>query len=209
MQFIKLAMHQIVRSISRARLPILTIGGVYVVSILMGMIMVHSGNPFALNYRDKLVSNTAQQDPAAIANRQGQPLRAAFLDFAGNLLIGSVPQSIMGLGIIFPYPSVAYQGWIGGIVSVREDHTSRLNNCRSAVYYLLTLLLQITAYSLTIGAGVNVGVSLFRPAPYYRGEKLAHLFPVEVLRDWIRIYVLASPLFLLASLWEFLSLWNI
>lgn len=204
-----LAMHKITRSISRARLPILTIGAVYLVSILIGIMMVHSGNPFSLNYRDRIVSKAAQQDPAAIANNQGHRLRAAILDFAGNLFLGSVPQSIMGMGIVFPYPSVAYQGWIGGIVSVRADRTSRLNNFHSAVYYLLTLLLQITPYSLTIGAGVNVGVSLFRPAPYYRGEKVAHIFPKEVLRDWIRIYVLASPLFLLASLWEFLSRWNI
>jgi hypothetical protein len=171
--------------------------------------MVHAGNPFALHYRDKIVSEAAQQDLAAIANHQGHILRAAFLDFAGNLLIGSVPQSIMGLGIIFPYPSVAYQGWIGGIVSVRGDHTSRLNNLRSAIYYFLTLALQITAYSLTVGAGVNVGISLFRPTPYYQGEKVIHLFPKEVLWDWIKIYTLASPLFLIASLWEFLSRWNI
>lgn len=209
MLFIKHAILKMVQPISRARFPILTIGGVYVVSILVGIIMVHSGNPFALNYRDKLVSDAAQRDPAAIANNQGHILRAALFDFAGNLLIGSVPQSIMGMGIIFPYPWVAYQGWVGGIVSVRGDHTSRLNNLHSAVYYLLTLILQITAYSLTVGAGVNVGVSLFRPALYYRGEKLAHLFPKEVLRDWLRIYVLASPIFLLASLWEFLSRWNI
>lgn len=171
--------------------------------------MVHSGNLFALNYRDRLVSEAAQHDPVAIANIQGHPLEAALFDFAGNLFIGSVPKSVMGMGIIFPYPWVAYQGWIGGIVSVRGDHTSRLNNLHSAVYYLLTLCLQITAYSLAVGAGVNVGVSLFRPAPYYQGDKLANLFPKEAILDWMMICILAVPIFLLASLWEFLSLWNI
>ena len=209
MQSVMHTILKMVQAISRARLPILTIGAVYVVSILVGIIMVHSGNSFALNYRDRLVSDAAQQEPAAIAYNQGHLLKAAIFDFTGNLLIGSIPQSIMGMGIILPYPWVAYQGWIGGIVSVRGDHTSRLNNLHSAVYYLLTLILQITPYSLTVGAGVNVGISLFRPAPYYQGEKVAHLFPKEVLRDWIRIYLLASLLFLIASLWEFLSLWNI
>jgi hypothetical protein len=94
-------------------------------------------------------------------------------------------------------------------VSVRRDHTSRLNNPRSAVYYLLTLLLQVIPYSLAVGAGVNGGVSLFRPAPCYQGEKWLGLWPKEVLRDVARIYALAIPLFLVASLWEFLSPWNV
>ena len=56
---------------------------------------------------------------------------------------------------------VAYQGWVGGIVSVRGDHNSRLNEFRPAFYYLLTLLLQVIPYSLAIGGGVNVGIALF------------------------------------------------
>ena len=203
------AIPKIVQPISRARIPILSVGGVYLISILLGIMMVHSGNPFALHARDKVVSNAVQHNPITIAYNQGNILGAALLDFAGNLLVGSVPQSVMGMGIVFPYPWVAYQGWVGGIVSVRGDHTSRLNDVRSAVYYLLTLLLQVTAYSLTVGAGVNVGVSLFWPASYYQGEKWARLFPKEVLWDWIKIYAIASPVFLLASLWEFFSRWNI
>src|SRR5438093_3502813 len=55
--------------------------------------------------------------------------------------------------------------------SVRSDHTSRLNDPRSAIYYLLTLLLQVMPYSLAVGAGVNVGIALFRPAVYYQDQK--------------------------------------
>jgi len=171
--------------------------------------MVQSGSSCALHYRDKLVGDAAKHDPAAIANNQGNRLSAAFMDFAGNLVLGSAPKAIMGMSIVFPYPFVAYQGWVGGIVSVREDHTSRLNHVRSAVYYLLTVVLQITAYSLAVGSGVNVGISLFRPRSYYQGQKLARLLPREAVLDMLRIYALAAPLFLLASLWEFLSPWNI
>jgi len=209
MQFIAHAMPAIVRALSRARLPILSVAGAYAVSILVGGVMVHGGNRFALDYRDQLVGVAAQHDPAAIASDQGNDLRAALVDFAGNLVAGSVPKALMGMAIVPPYPFVAYQGWIGGIVSVRGDHTSRLNNVRSAVYFLLTLILQISAYSLAVGAGVNVGVSLLRPAPHYQGEKVARIFPREALRDLARIYALATPLFLAASLWEFSSPWNI
>jgi hypothetical protein len=43
----------------------------------------------------------------------------------------------------------------------------------------------------------------------YQGEKFARIFPKEALRDLFRIYAAATPLFFLASLWEFLSPWNI
>ncbi len=199
----------VVRAIGRARRSIFTVAGTYGVSLLIGMVMVHAGNTFALTYRDQLVNQATHQGPVSLAVTQGDNLRAALWDFAGNLVVGAVPKTVSGFGIIFPYPMVAYQGWVGGIVSVRGDHTSRLNDPRSAVYYLLTLLLQVTPYSLAVGAGVNVGVALFRPPPYYQGQKWLGLFPKEALRDVGRIYALVIPLFLVASLWEFLSPWNL
>jgi hypothetical protein len=101
------------------------------------------------------------------------------------------------------------QGWVGGIVSVLDDHTSRLDDPRSAFYYLLTLFLQLIPYSLAVGAGVNVGIALFRPPPYYQGQKWLGIFPAEAMRDIGRIYLVVIPLFLAASLWEFLSPWNL
>jgi hypothetical protein len=199
----------LVRAIGRARTAIITVAATYGASILIGIVMVHAGSTFALTYRDQLVHQAAQQNPAARAATQGDNLSAALWDFAGNLLVGAVPKTISGFAIIFPYPWVAYQGWIGGIVSVRGDHTSRLNNPRSAVYYLLTLVLQVIPYSLAIGGGVNVGVALFRPQPYYQDEKWLGIFPTEALRDMGWIYVVVIPLFLVASLWEFLSRWNV
>ncbi len=197
------------RAIIRARWSILTIAGTYGLSVLIGIVMAHTGNAFALDYRDQLVGNAVRQDPASIAANQGDPVRAALLDFAGNLVAGAVPKTISGFAIIFPYPLVAFQGWVGGIVSVRGDHTSRLTDPRSAVYYVLTLILQLIPYSLAVGAGVNAGVALFRPALYYQGEKWLGLFPKEALLDVGRIYALVIPLFLIASLWEFLSPWNL
>jgi len=202
-------MRNMVRAVSRARVAILTVAGTYIVSILVGIIMVHSGSSFALDYQDKLVGDAVKKDPAAIANVHDDKFKAAMLDFAGNLVVGSMPKALAGFGIVFPYPLVAYQGWIGGIVSVGGDHSSRLNDYRSAIYYLLTLILQITGYSLAVGAGVNVGISLFKPLPFYQGEKLFRLFPKEALWDLARIYALAIPIFFVGSLWEFLSSWNI
>jgi hypothetical protein len=184
------------------------VAGTYIISILIGMMMGHTGNRLALTYRDQIVNQAVKQNPA-IAASQDDHLQAALWDFSGNLVIGAIPQTVLGFGIIFPYPLVAYQGWVGGIVSIRSDHTSRLNDPRSAVYYLLTLLLQVIPYSLAVGAGVNVGVALFRPPQYYQTEKWLNLFPKEALWDAGRIYLLVIPLFLIASLWEFLSPWNI
>jgi uncharacterized membrane protein SpoIIM required for sporulation len=170
--------------------------------------MVHEGNSFALNYRDKLVGDAARHDPAAIANNEGNNIQAALFDFAGNLVMGAIPKTIAGGSVVLAYPLVLYQGWIGGIVSVRGDHTSRLNDPHSAFYYLFALFLQIVPYSLAVGAGVNVGIALLRPAIYYQGEKWARIFPKESIRDLGRIYVFVIPLFLVGSFWEFLSTWN-
>jgi uncharacterized membrane protein SpoIIM required for sporulation len=195
-------------SLSRARYAILAVALAYTVSILAGMVMVGRGNSFALSERDRIVGNAAHQ-AIALAQARGNPVKAALLDFAGNLLVGSLSKSVQGFAIILPFPFVVYQGWVGGVVSVRGDHSSRLDNGHSACYYVLTLGLQIVAYVVAVGGGVNVGWSLFRPSPYYRGRRWLWIFPREALLDWATLYALAAPIFLAASLWEFLSPWNV
>ena len=196
------------RAVFRARWPILSIALTYLLSVGVGIVMVQNGNTFALKHRDEIVGKANTESSIRHAANRGDNLEAALRDFAGNLLQGSVPTSISGFAIIFPYPMVAYQGWIGGIVSAQWNGTSRFDHVHSTIYYLVTLILQLTAYSLVIGAGINGGISLFRPAPWYRDQRLFKLFSMEVLRDFGRLYLLATPLFLIGSLWEFLSPWN-
>lgn len=193
----------IFRALLRARTAILTIALTYVISVLLGVFMVHTGNQFALSYRDNLVARVRANDSIAIAYRDGDWLRAALLDAGKNLFFGAVPSTLGGAGVIFPYPLAAYRGWIGGIVSVDSIHVSRLKNLRKAVYYILVMIFQLIPYSLAGGAGVNLGLAYFRPRSYYRGDKWLGL-PKEAIRDVLRIYLLVVPLFLMASLWEFL-----
>jgi uncharacterized membrane protein SpoIIM required for sporulation len=194
------------RALSRARLAILTVALTYVLSVIVGAVMVHTGNEFALNYVDDLVARAAATEPSIAALRQGDRLRAALLDFGGNLFLGAVPGTLANIGVVTAFPLVAYRGWIGGVVSVRTDeaHTSRLAEPSEAVYYIVTLTLQLIPYSLAGGAGMNLGVASFRPKPPYDGEKWLTL-PKEAIRDVFRIYLLVVPLFLVASLWEFLA----
>ena len=199
----------LLRAVSRARLPILSIALTYAMFIVLGIVLVHVGSVSALAYRDKIVGDAHRDNPAALARIQGDSVRAALLDFGGNLTLGAMPKTVSGFSIVMPYPMVAYQGWIGGIVSVRGDHSSRLADLRPAVYYSVTLVLQVIPYSLAVGAGVNAGIAMFRPPPYYQGAKWLGLVPKESVRDVLRLYVLATPLFLVASFWEFLSPWNV
>lgn len=166
--------------------------------------MVHTGNEFALTYGDGLVARAHASDPAAIALQKGDRMNAALLDFGRNLVLGAAPATASGLAVVTAYPIVAYRGWVGGIVSVDRRHVSRLADSREATYYLLTLVLQLIPYTLAAGAGVNVGWAYFRPRPYYRGAKWIG-YPKEAVFDVLRIYVLVVPLFLVASLWEFLA----
>jgi uncharacterized membrane protein SpoIIM required for sporulation len=190
----------VLRALHRARFSILTIGMTYLVAILVGVIMVHTGNPFATSYRDEIVSN-AQSSPIIVALNQNHRARAALLDAGGNF-ISAFTNTLGGLGVIIPYPFVAYRGWIGGIVSIDGSHVSRFADPQEALYYLTTLILQLIPSILAGGIGVNLGLSYYRPKPYYQGKKWLGLSQ-EAILDVARVYLLVIPLLLLASLWEF------
>ncbi len=201
-------MRAIPQALRRARFQILTVGLVYFLSVLIGAVMVHRGSRLALDYRDKLVSKARGSDRASIAFVKGKKLEAALWDFGQNLVVGAIPQTITGLTVVSPYAFAGYRGWVGGIVSVDGQHRSRLRDWESAVYYILTLLLQLIPYTLAGGIGVKLGLSYFRADPDYGDSRKVMGYPVEALKDVVRVYALIVPLFLIASLWEFLSPWN-
>lgn len=194
--------HSVMRALHRARIPILTFSFTYLIAVLVGIVMVHLGNDFALSSRDALVAR-AQTSHILIAFHEGDRLCAALLDFGGNFL-AACANTISGLSIIVPYPIAAFRGWIVGIVSINSSHVSRLTDTEDALYYTLTLVLQLIPYSLAGGAGVNLGLSYIKPLPFYQGERWFRL-PKEAIRDVLRIYLIVTPLFLIASLWEFLA----
>jgi hypothetical protein len=194
----------ILSALSRARLAILSVALTYALSLGVGIVMVQTGNQFALAYRDKLVAGARASNPASLALQKGDRWRAALSDFGQNLLLGAVPKTIAGLSIVIPYPLVAYQGWIGGIVSVDNAHVSRLADRGEAIYYIAVVILQLIPYTLSVGAGIHLGFAYLRPQRYYPGARWLGL-PREAIRDVARIYLLAVPLFLLASLVEFFA----
>jgi len=200
----RITLSSILPALRRARLPIFTIGLTYVLAVLVGLAMVHAGVSFALDARDSIVGQAYNgSDPTINAKQNGQPLLAALSDFSGNLFLGAVPSTITGLGVVFPFPLAAYRGWIGGIVSVDGNHVSRLAQPGEAIYYLVTLLLQLIPYSLAGGAGVYFGLAYYRTHSRPPAARWYQL-PRPELLDVARIYLLIVPLFLIASLWEFL-----
>jgi hypothetical protein len=170
--------------------------------------MAHNKNQFALNFADKLVAKAQRNDHAAIAYKQGNNLKAAFWDFGQNLVLGAFPQTLTGLTIISPYGFAAFRGCVGGIVSVDNQHNNRLSNTKKALYYFITLLLQLLPYSLAGGIGVKLGLSYFKKYPEYSDDKRYLGYPNGALKDVGLVYILIVPLFFIASLWEFLSPWN-
>ncbi|MGA8089281.1 MAG: stage II sporulation protein M [Terracidiphilus sp.] len=197
--------HALLAALGRARAPILWIGCTYVLSVAVGAGMVHAHNGFALRCRDNLVGK-ARQTAVGKAMNGGMPLRAAVGDFTGNLFLGAVPSTVMGLAVVMPFPWVAFRGWVGGIVSVDGEHISRLRDGRERVYYLGVLLLQLIPYTLAGGTGVRLGLASLFPKGRWRypPERWMGL-PAEGVRDVGRIYLLVVPMFLIASLVEFLT----
>jgi hypothetical protein len=190
-------------AIGRSRVAILTIAATYALSILVGIAMVSSGDPFALDRRDAIVG-AAQSSGSLVALRAGEPVRAALLDFASNLVLGGVTSTILGIAVVGVYPIVAYRGWVGGIVSVDSRHESRLADPSRAGYYVLTLILQVIPYSIAGGVGVQLGVDSWRAVRRQRPGTWLGL-PTDRLRDVAQAYLLITPLFLVAALWEFLA----
>ena len=200
---------RIIKAVLRCRLFALSIFLTYVLSSGVGIFMAHTGNTFALARRDRIVHKAVTSDKATIAHGSGNHAAAIVADFAGNLFYAAIPQTVAGLGIILPYFSVAYQGWVGGIVSVDRTHRSRLRSTKAATYYFLVLFLQFVPFSLTIGAGVRCGVEVYRQNADVSWHLSRFRLPRQCLVDLACVYAVAVPLFFVASAFEFLSPWNV
>jgi len=200
---------RIIEAVQRCKPFALSIFLTYVLSSSMGIFMAHAGNGFALAQRDKTVQKALTSDKSSIAYQSGNHATALVFDFAGNVFYAAIPQTVAGLGVILPYFSVAYQGWVGGIVSVDSTHRSRLRSIRATSYYFLVLLLQFIPFSLSIGAGVRCGVELYRHNTNVGWRFWRYRLPRQSLVDLSCVFAVTVPLFFVASAFEFLSPWNV
>jgi hypothetical protein len=198
----------ILASFNKCKVYIIIVFLVYCLSCLTGIIMVHTDNNFALSQRDKIVDTANQEDKASINYQKGSQFNATLYDFTGNLFFAGV-QTFMGLGIVIPYFTVAYQGWVGGIVSVNNFHKSRLKVLKSALYYVIVLLLQFIAYSMCIGTGIKAGVEIYKQNASISWKLWKYRIKKSNLIDIGNIYFISIPLFFIASLFEYYSSWNI
>jgi hypothetical protein len=105
--------------------------------------------------------------------------------------------------------SIAYQGWVGGIVSVDSTHRSRLRSIKAASYCFLVLLLLFIPFSLSMGAGVRCGVELYRHYADTSWRLWRYRLPRQSLVDLSCVFAVTVPLFFVASAFEFLSAWNV
>ena len=187
---------RIERALRHARFGIWTIALTYGLSVFAGLAMVHSGNRFALDFRDNLVGKAQRESVILRQFQRGNSVAAAGMDAAGNAVAGLL-SAISGYGVPAGYAVAAYRGWIGGVVSIDGAHRSRLATSYGAFYYLVTLLLQLVPYSLAGGAGVSMGIASFASESRtgYHGPRMPWLrIPYEAIRDAGWIYLnFASP----------------
>jgi hypothetical protein len=181
----------------------------YCIACFIGILMSHYGNNFALSQRDKLVGSAVSSDKASLNYQSGNNFTAALFDCFGNILFSAVPQTALGMGIVFPYFTVTYQGWVGGIVSVDGLHQSRFKEFKSTAYYFIVLLSQFIAFSLSIGSGVKCGVETYKNNIAVGWKFWNYRIPRQSIIDIGYVYLISIPLYFLASCFEFLSTWNI
>jgi hypothetical protein len=193
-------------ALGRAKDPLIWVARAYAAGVSAGAAAVHLGSEFALGERDRIVGHAAR-DKVTVALGRGERVSAALRDFSGNLGRGAVPYTIMGLRVVCPFPFVVYQGWVGGIVSVDEHHASRFGTPEEALYYGAVMVLQLVPYSLAVAAGIRLDLGFVMPRGRYGypdGKRWLGV-PAEGVRDVLRIYSVVIPLFLVASLVEFLA----
>jgi len=189
----------------RARYSIALSAATYLVSLLAGIAMVTAGVPFAVQQRDSIV-NSAQRGPILDAYHHGDRVEAAFLDFGSNLVLGAGVTSLTGLSVVGPFPIAARSGWVGGVVSIDARHVSRLTRPGDAIYYVVTLLFQLSGFVLAMAAGLHVGVATWRARDEVGVRSIVGVrIPGWSLRDAAWLYVLVVPSLLIGSLWEFLT----
>lgn len=197
--------HPLVAALNRARGPIVASAANHLTFLLLGIGLATAGWGPAVSQRDAIVQG-AQTSPITQAYGRGDRLTAALLDFASNTVLGALPTSVIGLSVVGPFPIAAYRAWVGGIVSIDYRHRSRLANADTAIYYVVTVLLQSIGYVLTMGAGVHVGLTAWRRRGDTSLRSIAGMrWPTIALVDAVWIFALAVPIFLAASLWEFFA----
>ena len=198
-------LRQIGLALHRTRYSIAWSAATYLASLLLGIAMVSAGVPFAVQQRDNIV-HSARGGQITGAYKRGDRVEAALLDFGSNLVLGAGVTSVTGLSVIGPFPIAAYSGWVGGIVSIDDNHASRLTRPGDATYYVVTLLFQLAGFILAMAAGVHVGVAAWKARDDNRVRSIAGVrIPGWSLRDAAWLYGLVVPLLLIGSLWEFLS----
>ena len=191
-------------ALGRARVPIAIVAIASVCPLVVGAVLATTGNSFALSERDRIVS-AAQGSEITAAYQEDDRVRAALLDFGGNIEAALIT-SVTGLAIVGPAPIAAYRGWVGGLVSVDARHVSRLSQPGTAFYYLVTVTLQMIPYILTGGAGMYLGLVAWRRRNDASVRSFLSLrIPGEAIRDVGWIWALSLPIFLAGSLFEFLQ----
>lgn len=189
-------------AVYRARLAVYCMSCAYAIGLLVGLVSAHVGHGWTLTFRDRIVSKAQASSPILRRYKKGQPVAAGALDCAANLTAATATAAA-GWWAPAAFPIAIYRGWIGGIVSVDGRHRSRFAAKESGLYYALVLTLQLIAYTLAGGAGVNMGLARVSPRAEYQGARLLGI-PHEALRDATYIYVLVIPIFAIASSLEFL-----
>jgi uncharacterized membrane protein (Fun14 family) len=190
-------------ALRRAWRWILAVALVHLLAVTVGAVSVHTGYMPALAYRDRLVAQARSSDPVSLAYQRGENLKAGLVEAARTQWV-CVAVAVTGLTVISPFVLAAYRGFVGGVVSVDENHSSRLRHTGQAVYYLSVIILQILPYALAGGAGIKLGMTYFRGGKEYPGDRWLG-YPKEAIWDVLRILVVTVPFVLVANLWEFLS----
>lgn len=182
---------------------------VYIVSFLVGYLMVHIQVPFAMELSEMLVEDIATQQPFTSimeALGSGNLALAIALTFLVNLSVGAfVTTTLPGvIPLVGGVISVAMTGFRGFIIGILYYEVFKVP-MGFAVVAVGTLLLEWGAYVFSAAAGINISLSTIFPSRYQVDSRWVAF--KEAWKDASRLYVIVIALLALGAIWEMVGIY--
>ncbi len=183
---------------------------IYIVSYLIGYLMINSRMPFAMKFSNLILENLSNSPiltPIIGALQSGNLALAIAITFLVNLSNGAfasttLPGVVPLLGAV---GSMAVSGFRGFIIGAIFTYAAVLGpeataGLGMAIVGIGTLILELGAYVFSAAVGINISLSTVFPSRYQVESRWVAF--KEAWKDAGRIYIIVIILLALGAIWE-------
>ena len=209
MQKITKALNESLEASRKLKRLLLLVAGIYVVSFLLGYLMVHTQTPFAIELAEGVAQAATTSpilSPILGALMTGNVAFAVAFTFLVNLSVGAFATTTLPglIPLAGGVGSVAVTGLRGFIIGAVYYYAFSV----SVPYTILamgTAILELGAYVFSAAAGINISLSAVFPRRYHVESRWVAF--KEAWKDAGRIYLIVVILLALGAVWEMVGIY--